>query len=213
MDIGNLKDFKKSGSTINGIFDAWRGGWPDPIAEWYVGKANVGYGASPYYYSEDSNLWRGRFVNSAVSWLNIIDLNPNIFSSGSQSTINIRANFLGVNFVPQEFNPKSTEYVRILNQNGDDITCFNPDAQPGDEDRIKIINQKFINYFTNDPKRVQKLEIEISVGAKVPSGLYDVDILLGEIHAYPDELSKQYAGANGAHRMKEALMIVGVDLQ
>lgn len=31
----------------------------------------------------------------------------------------------------------------------------------------------------------------------------------GIIHAYTDELSQQYAGANGAHRMQEALRIVG----
>jgi hypothetical protein len=34
---------------------------------------------------------------------------------------------------------------------------------------------------------------------------------IGIIKAYPDELSQRYAGANGAHRMKEALKIISVE--
>jgi hypothetical protein len=53
----------------------------------------------------------------------------------------------------------------------------------------------------------QELQIQLDIGSEVV-GLFDVDLKCGIVHAYPDELSQQYAGANGAHRMKEALAVV-----
>jgi len=54
----------------------------------------------------------------------------------------------------------------------------------------------------------QQLELQVALGPEVPAALYHVDVKLGAVKEYSDELSAAYAGANGAHRMKEALALV-----
>jgi len=54
----------------------------------------------------------------------------------------------------------------------------------------------------------QQLELQVALGPEVPAALYHVDVKLGAVKAYSDELSAAYAGVNGAHRMKEALNII-----
>ncbi len=57
----------------------------------------------------------------------------------------------------------------------------------------------------------QRLQVELSIGAAA-TDLFDVLVRCGKVKAYPDELSQQYAGANGAHRMKEALLIQSIEV-
>jgi hypothetical protein len=57
------------------------------------------------------------------------------------------------------------------------------------------------------------LELILQVGAEVPTERFNVDVKLGVVKAYTDTLSAQYAGANGAHRMKEAFAIVNIGIE
>ncbi len=58
----------------------------------------------------------------------------------------------------------------------------------------------------------QTLTIDLAAYPATGVGLYDISISCGDVHAYPDELSQQYAGGNGAHRMKEALKVFKPDV-
>jgi hypothetical protein len=68
--------------------------------------------------------------------------------------------------------------------------------------------QKLVSYDPANITLVQTLEVTVHIGKDVPVGLYHVDINLGRVHAYTDELSQAFATGEGAHRMKDALAIV-----
>jgi hypothetical protein len=72
--------------------------------------------------------------------------------------------------------------------------------------------QKLVSYDPCDITLVQTLEVTVHIGKDVPVGLYHVDINLGRVHAYTDELSQAFQGLNGAHRMKEALDLIRFDI-
>lgn len=76
--------------------------------------------------------------------------------------------------------------------------------------RIRVGPSKVVGRDHLAPMR-QELRVQLDIGSEV-AGLLDVDLKCGIVHAYPDELSQQYAGANGAHRMKEALAICKVQV-
>jgi hypothetical protein len=84
-----------------------------------------------------------------------------------------------------------------------------PPGEPVSPWRIGVISDRLEGHGHLAPLS-QTWEITCDVGAQA-LGLYDLDIICGKVHAYPDELSQQYAGANGAHRMKEALCVTKVE--
>jgi hypothetical protein len=122
----------------------------------------------------------------------------------------------------ENFEPNG-DYVRFVGQNGADLTAWattdsrfapKPDkitilrVTDSQDPRHGKLDQKLVPYSPADASLCQTLEVTVHIGSEVPAGLYSLDVKLGRVHAYSDELSQDNRGNNGAHRMKEALNII-----
>jgi hypothetical protein len=90
----------------------------------------------------------------------------------------------------------------------DKITILRTYA-PGTPQHNKL-SQCLVAYTPADASLCQTLEVTVHIGSEVPAGLYNLDVKLGRVHAYTDELSQDNRGSNGAHRMKEALNLINM---
>ena len=144
-------------------------------------------------------------------WMNLIRLSPDVAANGNVTTLRLTAGFFDTPDL-RNFDP-SADHVHLRSAEGIDVT-LPLDAPHGDVTQESTHARILAQRLTWDPvgaTLAQTLEVDVQLGSGLSAGLYDVDIACGNVHAYPDELSQQYAGANGAHRMKEALNVIKVD--
>ena len=176
-------------------------------------KVNVSI-VSDNYGGERNTMLADYTTPHTEPFFNVLALTPDVVASGEVIKFAISGNFLDENFKWSDFKEDARGYINFIDKNGDSITQWknSNDQTLLSNDKITVLSQRLRRSF-DDNVATQLFEITAQIGSAVKAGLYSVDLNLGPVHAYPDELSKQYAGKNGAHRMKEALMIVGVDLQ
>ncbi len=187
---------------------------------WRVGNDYATVGLGPYQYGTDTDTFLGFSVGQSMPVFNFINLSPNIAASGMTAAFTIRGNFLSKEFGFDDFNRMSADYIRFIKINGSsekDVTqaiSVAPGVKPG-SDKVTIVSQRLRDEQdqNSNMRTYQVLEFTVFIGADVAAGLYSVDVKVGAVHAYPDELSRQFAGANGAHRMKEALAIVKINYE
>jgi hypothetical protein len=159
------------------------------------------------------------FVNSSIDqrygadlgfrWIDLIQLRPDFIPTGGRTTLRFVAGFVDENFHFSDFS-SAGDYVHFL-LGGADVTLpisQNPAAMSSDalRGRIAIVGERLVSSGSNATMS-QILEVDVVVGADVAAGIYDVDVKCGAIKAYPDSLSQNFVGKNGAHRMLGALCL------
>ncbi|MBA3697762.1 MAG: hypothetical protein H0W78_02695 [Planctomycetes bacterium] len=154
------------------------------------------------------------YGNLTAYWLNAIRLSPDVVATGGVRTIRISAGFFTDQLRADLFS-KTGDYVHFRTQDDQDLTIPVSEyaGKTADElkDKIAIVSQRMV-YPDGNVWQRQQLELQVALGPEVPAALYHVDVKLGAVKAYSDTLSQTHAGANGSHRMKEALAVVGLDL-
>jgi Calx-beta domain len=157
---------------------------------------------------ENSYLYKERYVNT-YRFCNTIRMSKFSLSAGSTEPLVITSYFTNENFRLEDFR-SSGKYINFFDQQGNNVTALS-EERADDDKKIRIVSQRlFASHSFWDENDNQHLELVLQIGSQVPAGLYDIDIKLGQIKAQTAKLGKQYAGKNGAHRMKEALAIVQV---
>jgi hypothetical protein len=153
------------------------------------------------------------YGNLTSYWLNTIRLSPDVVATGGVRTIRISAGFFTDQLRSDLFS-RTGDYVRFRTQDDQDLTVPVSEyaSKTAEELRnmIAIVSQRLI-YPDGNVWQRQQLELQVAIGSEVAAALYHVDVKLGAVKAYSDELSQQYAGADGAHRMKEALNLVTIE--
>jgi hypothetical protein len=152
--------------------------------------------------------------NTGYRWYNFIRLNPDQLVTGNQTTVRIEAGFINGRLTASTFDAMG-DYVHFLS-NGNDITqvasAYDPSADPSTRaGLIAIAGQRLVAAGAN-ASLVQAIELDLVIAPDVPAGILDVDVKCGAVMAYTDTLSAQYAGSNGAHRMKQSLKIYSLIL-
>ncbi len=152
------------------------------------------------------------YGNITAYWLNAIRLSPDVVATGGVRIIRISAGFFTDQLRADLFS-KTGDYVHFRTQDDQDLTIPVSEyaGKTADElkDKIAIVSQRMV-YPDGNVWQRQQLELQVALGPEVVAALYHVDVKLGAVKAYPDELSQQYAGEDGAHRMKEALNLVTI---
>ena len=153
-------------------------------------------------------------LNNSQSWANVIKLSPDIVAVEQRVQLSLRANFIDYKNTKESVRAKEKEEIIRFLDGEDKISLMRLDdtaPQEGDDTKIIIVDQRLL---LDGPESTtcQTVLLDVIIGSKVDLKLLNVDVRLGCVKAYSDELSQNYAGANGAHRMKEALAIIRVDL-
>ncbi len=143
-------------------------------------------------------------------WIDLIKVSPDVLVTGAHLTLRLEAGYLTKEFKLNDFDPKG-DYVRFIG--GSDVTQvaseWNSSALPTTRERkIAIVSQRLVAADQNASIK-QAIELDVEIGPKVDPAIYHVDVKCGRVKAYTDDdLSAESVGANGAHRMKDALKIV-----
>jgi len=155
-----------------------------------------------------------------------IKITPDIVATGNVVTFRVSAGYLGLNNLTEFFfknkpklDPTKYDYIRFVLKDGGDVT--GDPAETNAEVRATKITllknsdgalQQTLIFDQNDPSLLQHLELTVEIGSKVPAKLCHVDVNLGHVKAYPDEIYPQVSPANTAyHRMNEGLALLGTE--
>jgi hypothetical protein len=171
-------------------------------------------------------------LRSGHHYMNVAALTPDVVATGNVVTLKVSAGFLepedhGAGALRLENFEANGDYVRFVGPNGTDLTAWAPKdsrakldetmitilrmSPPAGATRSDTLMQGLVPYSPADASLCQTLEVTVHIGSEVPAGLYNLDVKLGRVHGYKDELSLANKGKNGAHRMKEALNIVKIE--
>jgi hypothetical protein len=173
------------------------------------GMARVAYGSTCY----------GSVTG--FRWVDAIKLSPDVVATGNRVTVALEAGFLNKDFTIKAFQQAlaqgEVDYVRFRSASGATVMTLpygpgtlstSPDVR---KDKIAIMGLRLIAEGPN-ASTMQRMELDVEIGSEVPAGLYHVDVKCGQVKAYSDSLSQLTAGANGSHRMKGALRVIGLEM-
>jgi hypothetical protein len=180
------------------------------------GFVRVGYGCSGY-----QNGYGFR-------WASLIKASPDVVASGTRVTVRIDAGFLNKDLLlpdpTQTYNPATPgakhfnptgDYVRFVASGGGDVTETvtvyeqNQNNANRPKNLISIVAQRLRADGKHGAER-QTLELDLELGSEVQAALHHIDVKLGAVKGIAEGLGADHVGANGGHRMREALRVVGV---
>jgi hypothetical protein len=160
--------------------------------------------------------------------MNVAALTPDVVATGNVVTLKVSAGFLepedhSAGALRLENFEANGDYVRFVGPSGSDLTAWattdsrfvpKPDkitilrtCAPGTPQHNKL-SQRLVPYSPADASLCQTLEVTVFIGSEVPAGLYGLDVKLGRVHAYTDELSQDNRGNSGTHKMKDVLRLI-----
>ncbi len=149
-------------------------------------------------------------------WMNLISASPDVTVTGTSATIAITAGFIDsantLESITNALSQGSGNAVHFL-LGESDVTVPYSATSSVDPDQSQYQNKIIITGIRMQADGAnatiaQTLLVDVQIGTNVTAGLYNIDVNCGAVHEYTDALSEANAGANGAHRMLQALNVI-----